>query len=677
MPDRRNYYYLDEDSRREFDRTSRRVASMPLVRYRTPEGLTAPDRLYAEIRGHAGGGEYEAVQVERNGAAWDVTTGGVTWGAGATGPSPGYLVEINGVEDVDDYTVVEALSWGDVDGTSVWLFDAGSASETGHPWMARREAGSNSVVEVAWLYPRHHDAVYVYDHVLGELVEIPAASAGVSGSPYTVDVAGIGTDAIVYVAVDWNSSDGWVIRDESTAPLKAVAEASFPPDEETSRNNVFYFPVARAADQGTDAFRVSELAFENPAYWPRQFVKPFRGRVYDDSALDKVEIGFLRDSADYPLADGFVVRDNDGDQQFVADAASSVSNSLPGSAGYVWYQLAKDDSTGNWKKMDNSGTPLFAGASFPPATQDYSVVYVLVGRYSGAGTSDFKWHQVLVDNPVVSPRATRIDFQARYTDDAGTPSVEIMAGRVHLQNASATTSTASFDLATDRFVWVEVTSDPDTTPSVNSTLQTAAAFPGHSSESSGTLTTRYLLGFIASGIYYRVHEGAIADGTLWQPDVDPDIEFGDPQGVQLLGRESWTGVSGAGESNSSFFTGREWDVHYRAGEMDNEDTGSEIAWGGTDDDITSETFVTDLRGSTGAISFCTRDLTHELTAGLSTKNELTDESCGGSVPFTEVEVVTDVRVSGTEFQKKTRSIYVLSAGAESAWTVWHTGSTCP
>lgn len=46
----------------------------------------------------------------------------------------------------------------------------------------------------------------------------------------------------------------------------------------------------------------------------------------------------------------------------------------------------------------------------------------------------------------------------------------------------------------------------------------------------------------------------------------------------------------------------------------------------------------------------------------------------GAVTLT---VVTDIRVSGTTFQYKTRSITVSSAGTESAWTTWHTGTACP
>lgn len=40
-------------------------------------------------------------------------------------------------------------------------------------------------------------------------------------------------------------------------------------------------------------------------------------------------------------------------------------------------------------------------------------------------------------------------------------------------------------------------------------------------------------------------------------------------------------------------------------------------------------------------------------------------------------VVTDYRVNALTLQKKTRSITILAAGTESAWTTVHTGTTCP
>lgn len=42
-----------------------------------------------------------------------------------------------------------------------------------------------------------------------------------------------------------------------------------------------------------------------------------------------------------------------------------------------------------------------------------------------------------------------------------------------------------------------------------------------------------------------------------------------------------------------------------------------------------------------------------------------------------VEVVTDVDVSGTTLVKKTRIVWVMSYGSQSADVTWHTGTTCP
>lgn len=43
----------------------------------------------------------------------------------------------------------------------------------------------------------------------------------------------------------------------------------------------------------------------------------------------------------------------------------------------------------------------------------------------------------------------------------------------------------------------------------------------------------------------------------------------------------------------------------------------------------------------------------------------------------EITAVTDLQVSGTTIQKKTRAVYVPSGADESAWTTWHTGTECP
>ena len=43
----------------------------------------------------------------------------------------------------------------------------------------------------------------------------------------------------------------------------------------------------------------------------------------------------------------------------------------------------------------------------------------------------------------------------------------------------------------------------------------------------------------------------------------------------------------------------------------------------------------------------------------------------------EVTVETALQVSGTNLQKKTRTITVLKAGEESAWATWHAGTNCP
>lgn len=47
------------------------------------------------------------------------------------------------------------------------------------------------------------------------------------------------------------------------------------------------------------------------------------------------------------------------------------------------------------------------------------------------------------------------------------------------------------------------------------------------------------------------------------------------------------------------------------------------------------------------------------------------------VPGETLTVVTNVRVTGTSLQKKTRDIVVIFNGPESEWTTWHEGEACP
>lgn len=42
-----------------------------------------------------------------------------------------------------------------------------------------------------------------------------------------------------------------------------------------------------------------------------------------------------------------------------------------------------------------------------------------------------------------------------------------------------------------------------------------------------------------------------------------------------------------------------------------------------------------------------------------------------------VTVITDLRVDGVTVQKKTRDVIVIPTAAESGWTTWHTGESCP
>jgi hypothetical protein len=56
----------------------------------------------------------------------------------------------------------------------------------------------------------------------------------------------------------------------------------------------------------------------------------------------------------------------------------------------------------------------------------------------------------------------------------------------------------------------------------------------------------------------------------------------------------------------------------------------------------------------------------------------TDVMRGFTIPMPSVvqQVITDIRVSGTTLQYKSRDAYIFPASDESAWTTWHTGEDC-
>ena len=116
------YALLTEQSGRQLIDQRRRIEKIPLVQQRTPTGLLASEGLYARITVNHLDGTYDGEQVERNSTAWDTTSGGVVWDATAGGP--GYLIAADSAASYETGTIVHAWAWGDIDGTTVWIFDS-------------------------------------------------------------------------------------------------------------------------------------------------------------------------------------------------------------------------------------------------------------------------------------------------------------------------------------------------------------------------------------------------------------------------------------------------------------------------------------------------------------------------------------------------------------------------
>ena len=615
--------------------------------------------MFAYIDSQESDTQYTAHQVISSGTAFIEMEkmDAIQWG---DGKPAGWL---NGIATsaLAEGTIVRVYPDADSNANLQWFFNVNGSSIVTHPWMAADTGSSDmATIKVAWLYPQFHDSVTIFDELTNTQDEILAVSAP---SAYEIDVSTVVGDGIVYVKVIYNGSYGWVIEDETTTPLNTIAVASWPPNNAAENIDVFYFPICRYTDQGTSDFKVSQLAFENPTFNVRKFMQPFKGRVKDTSALNQIEIGYMRTHGSYGLVDTIGIMDEEGVFNTIADSGVNTSPVLTGS-GYLWYELQQNTS-GVWSLRDNSGTPIFNGAAFPPS-EDFAALYLLLGRYEDAGGA-FKWFQELEENPVLQTRKCDHYLNPQYVMDGAVPSVKIRDGHFYsiVTSGAITGITLPLSGATD--VWVEVVSEPGTAPAITAAVQ-SGSFPGHVNvPGTGILTTAYLIGHVASGAYVVTHTGALFAGTLWQPNIDNDIKYIDNQGVQLLGRESVASVEGSGVANSLFFQGKTWDVHFRAGMIKSENTGPAVKYGGTDDDITAQDLISAVYGATGVINVQTRSFTHELTSGLSTKNALAAAS-NVTISFSEITVVTAVQLSGDILQIKTRDIRVFDDGTESGWT---------
>lgn len=122
MPYKNNRFaLLTQDSANKLNDERSRIQSTPYTRYRTPEGLTLQEGVYAQLTVNNNDGSYQAQQVQWSGGGWTTYAAGVTWDSTTGGP--GYLYALQGNTSYATGLIVHAWAWGDENGNTIWLFD--------------------------------------------------------------------------------------------------------------------------------------------------------------------------------------------------------------------------------------------------------------------------------------------------------------------------------------------------------------------------------------------------------------------------------------------------------------------------------------------------------------------------------------------------------------------------
>lgn len=409
---------------------------------------------------------------------------------------------------------------------------------------------------------------------------------------------------------------------------------------------------------------------------------PFKAHV-KSGTMDRIEVGYLR-VPPYSPADQMTVFDQDDPNQTtqiktISDSAMVTSAALSGD-GYLYYVLNRDGN-GNWSYNDDPQRA-HDSAVWPPTPDTRDTIPVLIGNYEKAGTANFKWYQVLRDDPVLWPRPMLPSFYPiYYTEPSPTPhaAVHIAAGKIHFRSTATYQDidvvAQNMDLTVDKFYYLEVTSAPTTGPNtVTVTVKIEAAYPGYVTVPNKVY---YLIGKTVSGRYTPLNVGDIWDGTLHQPQWS----VADYQWIDERGLEVWAGlcthIQGAGAANSDFLKIYKPGLHFKFGDINQNKDGSATTIGGTDDDVVVQ-YVYDvtLDCSAHRLVIKHKKLTLTVTSGIVVVNKIEDEA-DTYINLVSVDAVTSLQVSGTAFQKKTTKLYGLCNDAESAWSTWHVGTVCP
>jgi hypothetical protein len=338
----------------------------------------------------------------------------------------------------------------------------------------------------------------------------------------------------------------------------------------------------------------------------------------------------------------------------------------------------EDSPTDDWVTMTGGRT--FDGTEFPyllpanvnwlPEAGDVVVVYELIEEEDGVS----KW--------VFYPLTKLNNSFFPSIDETDNTLLRIQIGTVFLNEedkGTDVTDDGGFDIDTDTYLYVKWTiplSDGTgaQTPTVTTTIQTTSTEPNFIELGASEVTFKWIIGEIASNEYTSWWWGDIRHDFPCTPKYNVDVRGGDAQTVELMAVKDITEVNG----DNDFLVIRKIGHKFAFGNLiDIEDGGTSIdqyKFGGktatrdqnvvTGGSISGNTLtltVTQLNDE------AERGLTKELKTTSQSDISLTLPSSGSGV---SVDVITDARLntSNNDMEVKTRSIDVISAGSESAWT---------
>ena len=352
--------------------------------------------------------------------------------------------------------------------------------------------------------------------------------------------------------------------------------------------------------------------------------------------------------------------------------SSVVTDQISGNE--VTWDYAADD----WVTMD--GGREFDDAEFPyllpangnwlPSEDDVVVVYEVIDNTD----AESRW--------IFYPLAKLNNSFVPSIDEADNTLLRIQTGTVYLNeedDGTDVTDDGGFTLSSDAYLvvkWTIPLSDGTAaqTPTVTTTIQTESVEPDFISLGTTEVTFKWVIGQLLSSEYTSWWWGDIHHDFPCTPKYHADVQGGDAQTVDLAAISAATDVDGT----ANFLEIRKIGHKFAFGNIqDIKDDGtseSEYKFGGKTA-TRDQNVVTGASVSGNTLTLTVTQLNDEAECGLTQELDTTSQSdisltLPGSSSGVSVDVITDERLntSNNDLEVKTRSIEVISAGSESAWT---------